>query len=526
MSASGLAELLGTFDPIVVERGRRYVAEGRVTGVRHEREIVRATVLGTNRYDVVLVDSEGNVATTCTCPAHGREGQCKHVAALAVSLQRGDRDGRDALPEVLRQVYSSSIFLDRLSLHAGVMLGDRRERWSTLFDWWRTVGPRHEIRARILTHAPEIARDLETLRTWTPPDPPRPGTVFGDLYAHLAKRYVDSRADVAVRSSPPGPLDARHPGFEFSYEPRRGVFQAHERPSPLVHTQRRLAFTLMPPSRAQAEFLDGAFTTYGPTDAWPLFALREVLLAMQARAHWAVRELEDELARPTWDHVLEQLARETSKAPESREWAFSLAPTYYRQIYELVAFARKPGKKWKRASFEAAFDEELPELEREIARVGLTFVERRSQPRFELGTPQAHELLRLLAGHPRVTLAPPQEKPDPDRDPAAEIFAGDLAMRLERAPNGILAPKFLVGGKDLTAAITVESPSGRVAAVSRGNMIASAFVPASLRPWLAAATRMGSALAFPPESVGKLAETTESLVAQGVVDLPRDALGA
>jgi hypothetical protein len=56
-----------------------------------------------------------------------------------------------------------------------------------------------------------------------------------------------------------------------------------------------------------------------------------------------------------------------------------------------------------------------------------------------------------------------------------------------------------------------------------GLLIVSAQVPSSLRAWLDALAKMGSALAFPPEAVPKLA--AQPVIASGAVTLPREALG-
>jgi superfamily II DNA or RNA helicase len=527
----GIANLLRSYDGSVLARGRKYAAEGRVTGVRKDENAVHAFVHGTQRYEVTvsLADDEA----TCTCLAYAREGQCKHLAAVALTIN-GDAGEQpaDPLPPVFRDVYSSSLFLDRLSLHAGRPLGDHVERWSTLSHWWQSSrGSKNAdtiaIREAIAAHAPEIERDVETLRAWRPERNPLPGTVFGDLYESLARQYVRHAEWVQIRSCAPGPFDARHPGFEFWYDARHFLFEANERPAPLVKSRRRLAFAIPPPNRGEARFVDGALGGHGPADAWSMFALREILVAMHAKSDPAFEALAIELGRPMWDHILEGLSNpKASRPPEPREWAFSLAPTYYRQSYELAAYARKPGKKWKRQSFEAIYAEDGSPMEREIARIALASMERASSTRFVLGTAQAHELLRALSRHPNVRVVASESRPDPERDPHAEIIVGDLSMKLEHAPNGLLVPKFFAREKELPVTMLAESAGPMFRGVARGAMIASVFVPAPLRPWLAAAEKMGTAMTFPPEAVGKLAMTTEPLVASGVVELPREALGA
>jgi superfamily II DNA or RNA helicase len=507
-----------------------------VTGVRREGVLVRAFVHGTQRYEVtVAIDGP---TTSCTCQAYGRDGKCKHLAAVALTVQGEVADRSDPLPPIFREVYSSSLFLDRLSLHDGRALGDRIERWSTLSHWWESSRAAktervQTLREAVAKHADAITRDVESLRTWRPPPNPLRGTVYGDLYENLVQRYVSLSEWVQVRSCAPGPFDARHPGFDFVYDARHYVFQANERASELAQTRQRLAFAIAPPNRSEARFIDGVLNPHGPADAWALFALRETLVAMHAREVEAFQSLERELGRPMWDHLLEQLSSPLdANEQEKREWAFCLTPTYYRQSYELVAFSRKTrpdGKrtKWKRQGFDAMYAEESSVVEHEIARIALASMERASSARLVLGTPQAHELLRALSRHPNVRLsASDSRRPDLERDPHANLVVGDVTMKLERAPNGVLAPKFFVGGHELSAQMLAESAGPLFRGSSRGAMIASAFVPAPLRPWLAAAEKMGAAMTFPPEAVGKLATTTEPLVASGVAELPREALGA
>lgn len=436
---------------------------------------------------------------------------------------------------LLRGVYSTSLFLSRLALHAGQRIGDGFDRWSPLPEWWaRSNGASTPaivaMRTHVLAHLDEIARDVETLRTWTPPPSPLPGTVFGDVYTKLAQRYLARRDDAQVCRGAPGPLEGRrHPGFDLRYDAQRGVFEARERHSSLLTQPFRLAFSLPLASRGEPHFEESALETYGPADAWDLFALRDVLIALHARTEDAVVALERELGRPVWDHVLEQLGETKHKAVEPREWSFSLTPTYRSGDYRLVPFSRRTlasGKaaKWKKETFEALYMEESLTLEREIARVAMCSMDRPSEARLTLGKPQGHELLRLLGQHAsvRCQLA---GKPDPDGDPPAEIIVGDLAMRMAPGADGALTPSFIVGGRLVDGSMLTGIESTGLRGAARGSTIVSVFVPPALRPWLDAAQRIGSAMAFPPEAVPRLLSATEQLMSAGVAELPREALG-
>ena len=557
-----LLDLLGTYDATTLARGRLYAAEGKVVALRRDADGVSATafVQGEQLYQVSLEPHDyGDLGSRCTCMTFARERQCKHVVAVALTLHRESDgaarvppappvspeaptgvqvapEGPQVLPAILRGVYSTSLFFSRLALHAGERLGDGFDRWSPLPDWWsRSNGATtpHVIalRRQVLAHEAEMARDLETLRTWTPPECPLPGTVFGDLYARLAERYVARREGAQICRGAPGPLEGRrHPGFDFFYDAQRGVFEARERRTALLTDPLRLAFALPLASRAEPRFEESALESYGPADAWDVFALRAVLIGLHDRTEDAVFALEHELGRPVWDHVLEQLGHPKQKAVEVREWSFSLAQTYRAGDYRLVPYSRRiltSGKpsKWKKDTFEALYMEELLPLEREIARVAMCSIERPSEARLTLGKPQGHEMLRLLSQHPIVRWQS-EPKSYPDDDPLAEIIAGELAMRMEAdEPGGALSPRFMVGGRQLEASMLGGVESTGLRGAVRGSTIASVFVPPALRPWLDTAQRVGAAMAFPPESVPRLLTATQTLVTAGVVELPRDALG-
>ena len=441
-----LINLLSTYDPATRARGSRYAAEGNVVGLRRGADGLSATafVHGTQIYQVTLGPYRyGHLESGCTCPAFPREGRCKHVAAVAMLLQLGSAAvarsslpvsvpaavparaagpaastvSAEPLPPCLRGVYSASVFLSRLSVHAAARIGDGVDRWSPLPDWWaRTTGASTPavvaLRRHVLAHAEEIAKDLETLRTWTPPELPEDvrATTLGEVYAKLADRYLEVRDGVRIQRGAPGPLEGRrHPGFDFFYDAQRCVFEARERRNLLLLEPFRLAFALPLSSRGDPRFEDQAFGTPEDSDAWEVFALRAVILALHARTEDAVVALERELARPVWEHVLEHLGTPAHEAVESREWSFALSPTYRENELRVIPHSRRSlvsGKpsKWKRETFEALYMDESVPLGREIARIAMCSLERVSEARVMLGTPQGHELLRLLGKHPNVLM--------------------------------------------------------------------------------------------------------------------------
>lgn len=71
--------------PDVVARGRSYFHDGRVHLTSVTKSVVRATVDGSELYDVELHDDGNGFDATCTCPFQF-EGKCKHVVATMLAL--------------------------------------------------------------------------------------------------------------------------------------------------------------------------------------------------------------------------------------------------------------------------------------------------------------------------------------------------------------------------------------------------------------------------------------------------------
>ena len=220
VSGTGGARILGlleSYDAPTIARGGRYVGDGKVIEIRrsagdHE---VKALVQGTDLYHVTLGPYEKHkLSSSCTCRAFASEGRCKHIAAVALIIHRESRTDSlraqplaaqrtaalaasqpEPFPPILRHVYSATTFLSRLSLHAGVHVGEGYDRWAPLSDWWaRTNLARTPaviaMRRHVLDHVAEITRDVETLRRWTPPPPPPTETLYTQVYASLAELYI------------------------------------------------------------------------------------------------------------------------------------------------------------------------------------------------------------------------------------------------------------------------------------------------------------------------------------------------
>lgn len=83
------------------ERGARYFEDGAVVDLVEVRDAIKARVLGSTEYRVVLRSERGQLGWSCTCPI-GKDGDfCKHAVAAGLAwLERGGEAGGDDLAEV------------------------------------------------------------------------------------------------------------------------------------------------------------------------------------------------------------------------------------------------------------------------------------------------------------------------------------------------------------------------------------------------------------------------------------------
>ena len=165
--------ILRSYSPQVVARGRVYAEEGRVRDVRVDADGVSAVVNGSEAYRVDVLASK-KVPSSCTCPAFAREGECKHVAALAWTVHgvlRTPRGPAQALPAVFSTVYSAATFFSRLSVYAGERIRHDIDAYVPLTDWWRraSTSASEPLRARVIDAAPELEQAIETVRQWRRP---------------------------------------------------------------------------------------------------------------------------------------------------------------------------------------------------------------------------------------------------------------------------------------------------------------------------------------------------------------------
>jgi superfamily II DNA or RNA helicase len=565
-----LAGVLRLLPADFVQRGREYAREGRASRFRLQGDVLTGSVSGAETYEVTIRLGP-RPTSACTCPASSRFGACKHVAALVTSvlgapteaspvprLDRGPvaTGSLPPFPEAIRTMYSASLFFERLAVYVGEPLDPGEVRWVPLRDWWQRVASRPTSQGRalvtvILETLPRILRDLEELRAFAPPPNPSPGTRYGAAYAQIAERYTEAAERAQLRVLLPGPLDlpegsrGGHPGFDLWFDPKVRALAVNERRAPLLHQP--ASFQLFLPLRAGEKLRFAvAETSLEAQDSWQLLAMRTLIRALAKREDPVVRAVEQELSRPIWHQVLEQLSGAAPAAPgdvdvdvaparpraaEALEHAFCLTPTPREDVFRLVPLSRALGArgrptKWKKETYETLYDAASSSLERDIARVAQCALEKPSAAVVNLGQAQGHELLRLLAGHGRIHVSD-GDKPDPDVDPRASLVVGDASLRLDPDTKGALRPSFLVGGVPV-AIEDLQGPNGaglRGIASLRRAVFVSAYVAPELRKWLDASIAYGDEVAFPPEAVADLARVAEPLLARGVAELPREALG-
>lgn len=75
------------FQPHILERGRTYFDEGRVSALEHTEDGYTATVEGTEEYEVeILLDEDSIEDMICDCPYAENGNACKHMAAVLFAV--------------------------------------------------------------------------------------------------------------------------------------------------------------------------------------------------------------------------------------------------------------------------------------------------------------------------------------------------------------------------------------------------------------------------------------------------------
>src|SRR5579862_5472147 len=102
------ARLSHLFSPGVKSRGHDYYARGFVRIDRATPLTLRASVSGSNIYDVQFAWENGELSLYCSCPYFDTDGPCKHLWAAILAAQArgylselGDIQSIDYAPEEL-----------------------------------------------------------------------------------------------------------------------------------------------------------------------------------------------------------------------------------------------------------------------------------------------------------------------------------------------------------------------------------------------------------------------------------------
>ncbi len=81
------------FAPRILQRGLAYYQEGAVETLRREGDVVKAVVLGSERYRVEIGLKGDEIAGwSCDCPYASKGAPCKHLAAVFYGLVDDDRE--------------------------------------------------------------------------------------------------------------------------------------------------------------------------------------------------------------------------------------------------------------------------------------------------------------------------------------------------------------------------------------------------------------------------------------------------
>jgi len=561
-------ETLETFDHLALARGRDYARQGRVRVTRVDEGRIDATVLGSELYAVQVLNGPHGVFYDCSCKAYEREAECKHLAALAFTLREtgaratlssgpksDDDDG--PVPFVFEKcVLASSVlaWLERSGVEARA--GSYVSHYTSLHDWWRNsrrnVGAKGQ-RAALRLAAPLVEKKLDALRGFVPPEMPGDGTAYAELYAALRRLHMRVRDRAVLLGAPAWPLEAGvlgdHPGFEVDLDTRRWTLRLRERnpyrasgavPRLFVCSLGGAARTKptiqgLPDDPDDGSDHDAARAYRGSAcDAADVFALQALLAMMLERRDPAIVLLASKLATPVWEAALVEVEAAAPAPVGEREWCFVVGPSYGNGI-AVSAFVRKRAKngnllRASKAPLDGIFGEAAAsETEREIATLLLAASSFSQQARVELGTAPAHALLRHLAAHPRVTIAPPASarSNDPTSGPPATIVATDAVVSMVQESGGeidALVPRFFGGDVELDPRAILTAKGPFVGSLS-GDRIVHVFVPPAARGWAALASENTSAISFPKHAGPRVVAALKPLLASGHARVPADVMG-
>lgn len=550
-------ETLDSFGEAVLARGQHYAAEGRVQVKETNESRLHAVVVGTQQYDVEVSHSKFGVSSYCTCRAFERENECKHIAALAFTLRPSALEKakeafeEETVPAVVRHVRLASSFFDWMGIGEAAFVNGAYVRYSPLAEWWAWM-VRHSRQTRrpvplfaeVRTIASAIEGELEALRKSDVPDVIDDGSAYAELRRALSDLFMAHRARATVVSVPPWSFSeirggAREPfSAAVEFDADRWTLRVRQPSQQASRPDRSMTIELTTPSRSVPEVRSdpNAGLSQPLTDAWHLVALRELCLVLHEGTDPVAQELATKLSAPSWEVILAHVEGQRTKAAPERQWSFLIREAYGNAI-EVAAVARKIGKGGKllrptKTPLSALFDDEgASDLEQRIGSLLLAAGIHSNASRFELGTAQTHEILRLLADHPRVSFGyfdeePEKDPDDDDDDDRPRIVTADLVVRLveTKGSEGGLVPRFFAGDVELDAR-TLDASKGAFYGIADPRSVLSVFVPRAARAWIGAAASRPKGFAFPKKATSRLVAALRPLAAAGHAEIPRNVLG-
>ena len=85
------------FQPHILERGRTYFEEGRVSDLERTEDGYIATVEGTEEYEVeILLEGDTIEDMLCDCPYAEDGNACKHMAAVLFAISAAEPSKKKA----------------------------------------------------------------------------------------------------------------------------------------------------------------------------------------------------------------------------------------------------------------------------------------------------------------------------------------------------------------------------------------------------------------------------------------------
>lgn len=560
-------DTLESFDEVVLARGLRYAHEGRVQLQKVDDASIRAIVTGTQRYAVEISHSRFGLTSGCSCMAYQREAECKHIAAVAYTIRPASKRAAgaaredaaaDIVPPVLQHVRSASTLLAWMGIDARKLTGGHRE-YAPLPTWWSWT--RHMsahgrrdlavIHADLRAIAPAIERELAALRAFELPPVVDDGSAYAELLHALADLHDSHRARAAIVGMPPWSIEMLRTGtpdpprLRIEFDAREWVLHVTEPSTTPQIADRTLSFDLTTPARSVPIPRSQHFTD--PLgDAWRIHALRELYRMLHTGADPIAQSLAERLAAPSWEATLAHVERQRTAEKPAREWCFTVTESYGNAVdvgalSRQITRVRKKTHRWKSTPLGVLFDDEgSTELERRIGTMLLASGVHSRASRFELGTAHAHEILSLLAQHPRVTYLGrdryrhdddleaegEEEADDASGEPKPEIVASDLVVRLVEGDrhDGSLSARFFAGDLELDAR-TLDAAKGAFYGAITGGGVLSVAIPRGARAWISAVASRPMGFSFPKQAAPRLVAAIRPLVASGHAQVPASALG-